>query len=82
MVAVATELFPSTEVYRTSTPNSRVIFLEEIRVGDCLNLSVAVNRAWGTSMEIGCRVMREAADTGVESYCCHGEPSNNRSLSS
>jgi acyl-CoA hydrolase len=50
----------------------RVIFLQEIKVGDLVHLSSAVNRAWGSSMEIGVRVTRESIETGIESYCCHG----------
>ena len=51
-----------------------MIFLQEIRVGDVLHISAGVNRAWGTSMEIGVRVMRETAEAPTEeSYCCHGE---------
>ncbi len=39
-----------------------------------LHISAGVNRAWGTSMEIGVRVMRESAEAPTEeSYCCHGE---------
>ncbi|KAM0787563.1 hypothetical protein ACM66B_003633 [Microbotryomycetes sp. NB124-2] len=51
----------------------RVIFLQEIKVGDVVHLSSAVNRAWGSSMEIGVRVMRETPDSplGVQTYCCH-----------
>lgn len=38
-----------------------------------VQLSAAVNRAWGSSMEIGVRVMREAinAPLGHQTYCCH-----------
>ncbi|GAA6002444.1 hypothetical protein JCM10207_001123 [Rhodosporidiobolus poonsookiae] len=51
----------------------RVIFLEEIRVGDVISLSSAVNRAWGSSMEIGVRVMRQSRTDPLkaETYCCH-----------
>ncbi|GAA5956165.1 hypothetical protein JCM8115_001642 [Rhodotorula mucilaginosa] len=52
----------------------RVIFLQEIRVGDVISISSAVNRAWGSSMEIGVRVMRQSRDDpalGPETYCCH-----------
>ncbi|BGP07875.1 hypothetical protein JCM10049v2_003719 [Rhodotorula toruloides] len=51
----------------------RVIFLEEIRVGDVISLSSAVNRAWGSSMEIGVRVMRQSRTDplGPETYCSH-----------
>ncbi|KAK4051196.1 hypothetical protein OIV83_003018 [Microbotryomycetes sp. JL201] len=51
----------------------RVIFLQEIKVGDVVHLSSAVNRAWGSSMEIGVRVMRETPSSplGVQTYCCH-----------
>lgn len=51
----------------------RVLFLQELRVGDVVHLSSAVNRSWGSSCEIGVRVMRESPDMppGVQSYCCH-----------
>ncbi|KAL8292711.1 hypothetical protein RQP46_001323 [Phenoliferia psychrophenolica] len=49
----------------------RVIFLQEIKVGDVVHLSSAVNRAWGSSMEIGVRVMRETSDSSRTQYCCH-----------
>ncbi|POY71870.1 hypothetical protein BMF94_5231 [Rhodotorula taiwanensis] len=51
----------------------RVIFLQEIRVGDVISISSAVNRAWGSSMEIGVRVMRQSRTDplGPETYCCH-----------
>ncbi|GAA5981812.1 hypothetical protein JCM10908_004617 [Rhodotorula pacifica] len=51
----------------------RVIFLQEIRVGDVISISSAVNRAWGSSMEIGVRVMRQSRvdPLGPETYCCH-----------
>ncbi|GAA5878948.1 hypothetical protein JCM16303_007240 [Sporobolomyces ruberrimus] len=51
----------------------RVIFLHEIRVGDVIHVSSAVNRAWGSSMEIGVRVTKENPrdPLGPEQYCCH-----------
>ncbi|KAK4703425.1 hypothetical protein P7C70_g2790, partial [Phenoliferia sp. Uapishka_3] len=49
----------------------RVIFLQEIKASDVIHLSVAVNRAWGSSMEIGVRVMRETAASRAQVYCCH-----------
>ncbi|GAA5915639.1 acyl-CoA thioesterase [Sporobolomyces salmoneus] len=51
----------------------RVIFLHEIRVGDVIHISSAVNRAWGSSMEIGVRVMKENQSDPLspEIYCCH-----------
>ncbi|GJN89204.1 hypothetical protein Rhopal_002182-T1 [Rhodotorula paludigena] len=51
----------------------RVIFLEEIRVGDVISISSAVNRAWGSSMEIGVRVMRQSRFDPLksETYTCH-----------
>ncbi|BGP39821.1 hypothetical protein JCM10449v2_003773 [Rhodotorula kratochvilovae] len=51
----------------------RVIFLEEIRVGDVISISSSVNRAWGSSMEIGVRVMRQSRSDPLhsESYTCH-----------
>ncbi|GAA6010677.1 hypothetical protein JCM11491_002890 [Sporobolomyces phaffii] len=51
----------------------RVIFLAEVTVGDVIHISSAVNRAWGSSMEIGVRVMKENPDDPLapETYCCH-----------
>lgn len=48
----------------------RVTFLSEVKAGDCLVLSAAVNRSWSTSMEIGVRVMKEI-ENHEEVYCCH-----------
>lgn len=52
--------------------HSRVVFLQEIRVGDVVHLSVSVNRAWSTSLETGVRCMREDGHTGKRTYACHG----------
>ncbi|GAA5928357.1 acyl-CoA thioesterase [Sporobolomyces koalae] len=51
----------------------RVIFLQEVKVGDVIHISSAVNRAWGSSMEIGVRVMKENVKDPLnpETYCCH-----------
>ncbi|GAA5983204.1 hypothetical protein JCM11641_006848 [Rhodosporidiobolus odoratus] len=51
----------------------RVIFLQEIRVGDVISISSAVNRAWGSSMEIGVKVSKQSRlyPQGAETYCCH-----------
>ncbi|BGP15959.1 hypothetical protein JCM10213v2_003952 [Rhodosporidiobolus nylandii] len=51
----------------------RVIFLQEIRVGDVVTIRSAVNRAWGSSMEIGVKVSRQDRNDPVkaETYCCH-----------
>ncbi|GAA5901472.1 hypothetical protein JCM6882_006288 [Rhodosporidiobolus microsporus] len=51
----------------------RVIFLQEIRVGDVISISSAVNRAWGSSMEIGVKVSRQSRvdPLQAETYCCH-----------
>ncbi|KIO34378.1 hypothetical protein M407DRAFT_240679 [Tulasnella calospora MUT 4182] len=49
----------------------RFILVQEVKVGDVLHLSAAVNRAWTSSMETGVRVMRENARTGSQQYCCH-----------
>lgn len=51
----------------------RVIFLSEIRVGDVISISSAVNRAWGSSMEIGVKVGKQSRTNplAVEVYCCH-----------
>ncbi|KAG8918988.1 Acyl-coenzyme A thioesterase 12 [Tulasnella sp. 417] len=49
----------------------RFILVQEVKVGDVLHVSAAVNRAWTSSMETGVRVMRENARTGRQQYCCH-----------
>ncbi|KAI5477137.1 acyl-CoA thioesteraes 11 [Pseudohyphozyma bogoriensis] len=49
----------------------RVIFLQEIKVSDVVHISSAVNRAWGSSMEIGVRVTRETPGSRERTYCCH-----------
>ncbi|GAA5992180.1 hypothetical protein JCM5350_002562 [Sporobolomyces pararoseus] len=51
----------------------RVIFLQEIKVGEVIHISSAVNRAWNSSMEIGVRVMKENPNDPLspETYCCH-----------
>ena len=41
-----------------------VHFMAAARTGDTLIFSAACNRAWGTSMEIGCRVVAENSYTG------------------
>ena len=41
-----------------------VHFIAPARGGDVLIFNAAVNRAWGTSMEIGCRVEAEKRGTG------------------
>ncbi|GAA5857507.1 hypothetical protein JCM8547_009308 [Rhodosporidiobolus lusitaniae] len=51
----------------------RVILMKEIRVGDVITISSAVNRAWGSSMEIGVKVGRQSRTDplAAEIYCCH-----------
>lgn len=41
-----------------------VHFMAAARTGDTLIFSAACNRAWGTSMEIGCRVIAEDSYSG------------------
>ncbi|GAA6027332.1 hypothetical protein JCM8097_002601 [Rhodosporidiobolus ruineniae] len=51
----------------------RVIFMQEIRVGDVISIRAGVNRAWGSSMEIGVKVGRQSRTDPLqaETYCCH-----------
>ncbi|GAA5860089.1 hypothetical protein JCM1840_001878 [Sporobolomyces johnsonii] len=51
----------------------RVVFLHSLYAGDVISISSAVNRAWGSSMEIGVRVMKESNTDplNAETYCCH-----------
>lgn len=45
-----------------------VHFMAAARTGDTLIFSAACNRAWGTSMEIGCRVMAEDSRSGDQRH--------------
>lgn len=45
-----------------------VHFMAAARTGDTLIFSAACNRAWGTSMEIGCRVMAEDSRAGEQRH--------------
>jgi acyl-CoA hydrolase len=47
-----------------------VVFIAPARRGDVLSFSVAVNRAWTTSMEVGCRVEAERIGGGVRRHIC------------
>jgi acyl-CoA hydrolase len=47
-----------------------VVFIAPARRGDVLSFSVAVNRAWTTSMEIGCRVEAERIGGGDRRHIC------------
>ncbi|GAA6059283.1 hypothetical protein JCM10212_006676 [Sporobolomyces blumeae] len=51
----------------------RVVFMAELRVGEVISIASAVNRAWGSSMEIGVRVKKESLTDplNAETYCCH-----------
>lgn len=52
----------SSRVCVTASVDS-VHFMAAARAGDTLMFSAACNRAWGTSMEIGCRVVAEDSYT-------------------
>jgi acyl-CoA hydrolase len=47
-----------------------VVFIAPARRGDVLSFSVAVNRAWTTSMEVGCRVEAERIGGGERRHIC------------
>lgn len=49
----------------------RVILVKEIRSGDLIHIDACINRAWGSSLEAGVRVLLEDMDTGELIYCCH-----------
>ena len=47
-----------------------VVFIAPARRGDVLSYSVAVNRAWTTSMEVGCRVEADRIGGGDRRHIC------------
>ena len=47
-----------------------VVFIAPARRGDVLSFSVAVNRAWTTSMEVGCLVEAERIGGGERRHIC------------
>ncbi|QRV89995.1 thioesterase superfamily protein [Ceratobasidium sp. AG-Ba] len=49
----------------------RVVLVREIRSGDIIHIDACINRAWGSSLEAGVRVLLEDFDTGELAYCCH-----------
>lgn len=49
----------------------RVILVREIKSGDLIHIDACINRAWGSSIEAGVRVLLEDPDTGELIYCCH-----------
>ncbi|UZJ54816.1 hypothetical protein CBS101457_004136 [Exobasidium rhododendri] len=48
-----------------------VLFLKPIHLGDLIHLSASVNRAWGTSMEIGVKVMKSDEHSLTQEYVSH-----------
>jgi acyl-CoA hydrolase len=50
-----------------------VLFLKPIFLGDLIHLSASVNRAWGSSMEIGVRVMKSDGQSALPEYVSHCE---------
>jgi acyl-CoA hydrolase len=48
-----------------------VLFLKPIFLGDLIHISASVNRAWGTSMEIGVRVMKSDDQSITPVYVGH-----------
>ncbi|CAE6505743.1 unnamed protein product [Rhizoctonia solani] len=49
----------------------RVVLVREINAGAHLHVDACINRAWGSSLEAGVRVLLEDMDTGELIYCCH-----------
>jgi len=47
--------------------------LKPIFLGDLIHLSASVNRAWGTSMEIGVKVMKSDDRSISPEYVSHCE---------
>ncbi|EPQ30868.1 uncharacterized protein PFL1_01765 [Pseudozyma flocculosa PF-1] len=48
-----------------------VLLLKPVYLGDLIHLSASVNRAWGSSMEVGVRVVKEDPVTGAKEYVSH-----------
>ncbi|SPO27069.1 related to Cytoplasmic acetyl-CoA hydrolase 1 [Ustilago trichophora] len=48
-----------------------VLLLAPIYLGDLVHLSASVNRAWGSSLEVGVRVVKEDPRTGAREYVSH-----------
>ncbi|TKY86180.1 hypothetical protein EX895_005005 [Sporisorium graminicola] len=48
-----------------------VLLLAPIYLGDLVHLSASVNRAWGSSLEVGVRVVKEDPRTGSREYVSH-----------
>ncbi|CDU26020.1 related to Cytoplasmic acetyl-CoA hydrolase 1 [Sporisorium scitamineum] len=48
-----------------------VLLLAPIYLGDLVHLSASVNRAWGSSLEVGVRVVKEDPRTGLREYVSH-----------
>lgn len=43
------------------------LVLKPIFLGDLVHVSASVNRAWGSSMEVGVRIVKETAENGANS---------------
>ncbi|PWY97608.1 hypothetical protein BCV70DRAFT_195064 [Testicularia cyperi] len=48
-----------------------VLLLAPIYLGELVHLSASVNRAWGSSLEVGVRVVKEDPRTGSREYVSH-----------
>ncbi|SOV03859.1 related to Cytoplasmic acetyl-CoA hydrolase 1 [Ustilago sp. UG-2017a] len=48
-----------------------VLLLAPIYLGGLVHLSASVNRAWGSSLEVGVRVVKEDPRTGAREYVSH-----------
>ncbi|SJX62539.1 related to Cytoplasmic acetyl-CoA hydrolase 1 [Sporisorium reilianum f. sp. reilianum] len=48
-----------------------VLLLAPIYLGDLVHLSASVNRAWGSSLEVGVRVVKEDPRSGSREYVSH-----------
>ncbi|KAN0065332.1 hypothetical protein ACQY0O_001168 [Thecaphora frezii] len=48
-----------------------VLLLKPVYLGELVHLSASVNRAWGSSMEVGVRVVKEDPVSGEKAYVSH-----------
>lgn len=66
--AVAAQRFCRGEVVTASM--DQLVFRRPVRRGMVVVLRAQVNRAWGSSMEVGVRVEAEDPKAGIRQHCC------------